>query len=211
MTENESGKGNTTDGTAALKKHFTTQKGVGNLIILPNVKTTATIERTISLLDPYFEDLTSQVTSGLRTAQDQLNIIIQKVEQHKIDNLFQEFHEYKGHNYMEKVNIGGELLYWWQKSWGKLLSIGEIVNPPTPAEVLFDYFRPGSNVNRKGRIIDVSNHTKGISFDIGGGADLDERVKRVQQAAQDGSCFIRDYLKEVVNGAIHVDCVPIVI
>lgn len=211
MTDKESGSDNTSDGQEKNLKPIITLMGVTprNLMIAPNVKTTASIERTIALLDPYFVDLTSVVTSGLRTPEDQLGIIIEKAERHGISKLFSEFVEHKGKPYAFKCNVEGEHLYWWQQAWSKLLEIQEIVNPPTKAECLFNYFRPGSKVNKKGRVIDISNHMRGLSFDIGGGTDLDERYRLVHQAAQDGKCFIRDYLKEVVNNAVHLDLVPI--
>ena len=80
------------------------------------------------------------------------------------------------------------------------------MNPPLPAEVLFDYVRPGDLKNKKGEVIQISNHQRGLSFDIGGSQNITEKGKRVVAALQSGECFMRSWLLERVNNACHVDC-----
>lgn len=179
-----------------------------NLTLSEGVITTPTIDRTLYLLDPYFHDSKAFVTSGLRTAKDQLNIIKKKVLSNGIDKIYSEWNT-DNPSVDQSIDFLGKNYYWWQRAWSKLLSIGEIVNPPLPAEVLLDYFRPGSTINLKGRIIGISNHMAGNSFDIGGGTSIEKKAEKVEHAKKEGNCYIHGYLVEKVNNAIHVDCEPI--
>lgn len=169
------------------------------------VKKTPAITRAVSLLEPYFEDEPSIISSGWRAPMDQLRLIIEKAERHKIDGDFGEF----AHGAMKDPEVMAlvedKTLYWWQRTWSKLLSIGEIVNPPVPAVALFDYIRPGSTTNKKGQIIAISPHMHGLAFDIKGEKNLIEKAKRVMKASQEGDCFITSFLVEHVNNAVHVD------
>ena len=180
-----------------------------NLVLKKNVKVTPTTARVIALLDPYFKDEQSYVTSATRTPEDQLRIIVEKVKRHGIDKLFPEFTMSEGNDYSFKIKLDEQEFFWWARAWSKLLSINDIVNPPCPAEVLFDYFRPGSTTNRKGRIIDISNHMRGNSFDIGGAENLSKKAEIVKLAVKNGDCFIQNYLEEKVNNSIHIDAIPI--
>ena len=177
---------------------------MGWLTFRENVKKTPAIARTVELLDPYFEGESSEVTSGLRTHQDQINIIAEKMKRHGIYKDFPEFDLHLGSSVDFGVEIEDEVVYFWQRGWGKLLNIGDIVNPPIPAKVIFDYFRPGNPENKKGQIIGISPHQKGLAFDISGGNNLMEKAKRVMKAFQSGDCFITDYLQERINNAMHV-------
>ena len=184
-----------------------------NLTVRAGVHLTPTITRTIELMDRFFENEPSEITSGLRTTEEQLGIIIKKIARHKIDTEFNEFmNGVRNHwamNYIVHVPEINRDLYWWQRAWSKLLNIGDIVNPPYPAEVMFDYFRPGSDVNKRGEIIQISNHSRGHSFDIGGGERYMEKGKRVVDAINSGECFIKGWLPERINNAYHIDCIPI--
>lgn len=180
-----------------------------NLKTLETVVLTPTIDRTLILLDPYFDGEPSNITSGLRTHEKQLAIIVEKVAHHGMAKLYPEYFPNLGHPYDLKVRVDGNEWYWWQRAWSKLLNIQDIVNPPVPAEVLFDYFRPGSTVNKKGMVIDISNHMRGHSFDIGMEGRGFQKLERVKKAVEEGKCFIHGYLEETVNGAVHVDCVPV--
>lgn len=175
------------------------------LVYRDSVKKTPAISRTIELLDPFFEGERSEITSGLRTQADQISIILQKADRWKLREEYQEVLENENNSADFKVNIDGKDLFWWQRLWSKLLNIGDIVNPPVPAEVLFDYFRPGSSENRKGEVIQLSPHQRGLSFDIGGGSDLLEKAKRVLKAYQEGTVFLKGYLVEHTNNAVHCD------
>lgn len=178
----------------------------GYLTFRDGVKTTPEILRSVEALAPFFDGESSEVTSGLRTERDQLGIIMGKLGRHGFDTEFDEFKANIDADIEHKVEINGETYYWWQRSWSRLLSIGDIVNPPVPAIVLFDYFRPGSTTNKKGETIGLSPHQKGLAYDIGGGKNLLEKYKRVMQANQVGKAFITDYLCERVNNAVHIGC-----
>lgn len=184
-----------------------------NLSIRPGVHLTPTIIRTIELMDRFFDDEPSEITSGLRTTQEQLAIILKKVAQFGIDSEFPEFVE--GVRNQSPINMTVHIheierdLYWWQRAWSKLLNIGYVVNPPYEAEVMFDYYRPGNDVNRKGEVIMISNHSRGHSFDIGGGNNLLKKSKRVLEAVNSGECFIKNWLHEARNNSVHIDCLPV--
>ena len=180
-----------------------------NLVTADGFISSPEIERTLPLLDPYFEGELSFVTSGFRTAQKQLAIIVEKVAMRKLAHEYWEYAQMLGSEHFVHVIVDGENLYWWQRAWSKLLNIGDIVNPPVPAEVLFDYFRPGSTENKKGLIIPMSTHQRGLALDIGGGQNLQEKAKRVLHAEQQGKCFIKNFLIERINNAVHVDLEPL--
>lgn len=188
------------------------------LFLSPGVELTATTKRSIEALDPYFDGEPSVVTSALRTTVNQLGVIAQKVERHGIAKDFTEWRQGISEKWTvgQKINLSGVgMVYWWQPAWSKLLNIGDVVNPPLPACVLMDYWRPGDPHddahNKNGQEIGVSNHMRGGSYDIGGGEkkNLIEKAKRVMQAKQEGKAFISSYLIEHINNAVHVDADPI--
>lgn len=180
---------------------------MGWLTYASEVKKTPSITRAVELIEPYFDGEPSEVTSGLRTINDQMKIIITKLIRHRLDTEYPEFKLHLGSSADFKVPVNDDILYWWQRSWSKLLNIGDIVNPPIPAACLFDYVRPGSQENRKGKVIQESPHAHGLAFDIGGGKSLLEKSKRVMKAIQDKECFIKSTLIETVNNAIHLDVI----
>lgn len=166
------------------------------LSISEGVVLTPAIERSINASDIYFEGIPSVVTSGKRTAEHQLSIIYQKAKTHDIEKMFPEFLQYKGSPINTKVND----LYYWQPTWAHLLQIGDLVNPPLPAVSVSDY--------KRGQTIDISDHMRGIAWDVGGGSNLTERAKRIMHAVGEGKCFISNFKIERINNAVHVDCVP---
>jgi hypothetical protein len=180
------------------------------LSLAEGVVLTPAIIRTLNVLDPFFEGESSLITSGLRTPEKQLQIIAEKALRHSIHHVFPEFKNPKERSVPEKMRIEGlGEVYWWQRTWSKLLSLKDVVNPPLPAEALFDYVRPGSNENKRGQVIDISNHQRGLSFDIGGGSNLKEKANRVAKVLQSGQAFMKGYLMEQVNNAVHVDVLPL--
>lgn len=180
-----------------------------NIQIAKGVILTPTIERCAEAVDPYLDGLSVTMTSGLRAVEDQLRIIIEKVKKHGIDKLYPEFNLCVGNPVDFKIKIDDQEFYYWQRPWSKLLQILDIVNPPIPAEVLLDYFRPGSTVNGKGRVIGISNHMKGNSFDLSG-----ENLKAIAQKVGDAKigckAFVHAYLLEEVNHAVHIDAIPLI-
>lgn len=172
---------------------------------------TPSIQRSIELADKFFEGEPSEVTSGLRTEHSQLSIIMQKLARHEKDHEFVEFvNGVENHWPIDKTIHLSDIsrdLFWWQRAWSRLLNIGEIINPPIPAEVMFDYVNDGRN--KKGEILQISNHQHGLSWDVGGGKDLKAKAKCVLAAVNSGECFIKGYRIERINNAVHVDTLQI--
>lgn len=169
-----------------------------------------TIEPRIVDLDKYFEEanLVAYVTSGERSSQDQLDTIRKYCVRYGVDT---EFAEIKTCGVLDKIDFGeGKKLFTWQRAWSRLLNKGVIINPPLPAEVLFDYIRNG--INKKGTIIGHSPHYYGRAFDIGGGFDHDitNEVKVIQAAIAGGIKGIKGYLPERMNNCLHIDCEPMI-
>ena len=174
------------------------------IIYREGVKKTPAITRTVELLEPYFEKESSEITSGLRSPEDQIRIIAEKMKRYGIYEDFPEFDLHRDSDPGFGIEVEDEVLYFWQRGWSKLLNIGDIINPPLAAKCIYDYFRPGNQENKKGNIIQISPHQRGLAFDIGGGTNLMEKAKRVMRAYQEGHAFITDYLQERINNAIHI-------
>ena len=185
------------------------------IAIDPSVILTPSISRTIDLIDVYFDKLPSTISSGYRTGEKQLEVIIDYLKRHGLYN-FEGFNTFVGNSVNFKVKYDDQEFYWWQKGWSKLLNIGVIVNPPVPAKVLYDYWDWITNkegkrekINKKGTEIGISNHMRGNSFDVAGGSNLSEKAKRVMRAYEEGKCFITNYRIERNNNAVHVDVEPL--
>jgi hypothetical protein len=176
------------------------------LLLKNGVVLTEHISPVIDALDKYFEEagLVAYVTSGLRTPEDQLRIIQNQLKARVLDNYYPEAFG----NIGGKYNFQGQSVYNWQPGWSKLLSVGFIVNPPYPAHVLMDYYRPGSSENKKGQLIGDSPHTKGTAFDVSGGGDGVTNEALVIERAKGKVKGLKGYLIERNNNAIHVDCYP---
>jgi len=175
------------------------------LIVKPSVVLTRHISRVIYELDGYFAaaGLEAYVTSGLRDANSQLRIIRNALTKHHLADAYPEVFE----DINKKILWEGKEVYGWQPGWSKLLNIGYVVNPPFPAEVLMNYYRPGSTVNSKGNIIQASPHYRGTAFDIGGGSNgVSDELAVIEKAKVRG---LKSYLVERTNNAIHVDCFTI--
>ncbi len=170
------------------------------------VKINDTIESVIVALDKYFEEagLEAYVTSGERSSQDQLDTIRKYCIHYGVDK---EFPEIKTCGVLDKINFGdGKKIFTWQRAWSRLLNTGIIINPPLPAECLFDYIRAG--VNKKGTEIGHSPHYFGKAFDIGGGFDHDisNELKIVQLALSEKLKGLKGYLAERKQNCLHIDC-----
>jgi hypothetical protein len=172
------------------------------LIVRPSVVLTRHINRVIFELDAYFAaaGLEAYVTSGLRDANSQLKIIRNALTKRGLAEAYPEAFE----DINKKIVWNGKSVFSWQPGWSKLLNIGYVVNPPFPAEVLMNYYRPGSKVNSKGMTIQSSPHYRGTAFDIGGSSNgVNDELEVIQGAKVEG---LKDYLVERTNNAIHVDC-----
>lgn len=163
-------------------------------------------------MDRFFDGEVSDITSGLRTAEKQLALIIEKLALHNKEREFPEFVQgIEGKWPVDKTIHIDELnrdLYWFQRGWSRLLNISEIINPPIPAEVLFDYIDKGRN--KKGEVIQISPHMRGTALDVGGGKNLLAKAKCVVAAKQSGECFIKDFrIEKGAQNAVHIDCLQI--
>ena len=177
------------------------------LLIKDNVILTEHIRPVISDLDEYFEkaNVTAWVTSGLRRPVDQLRIIRNELNRRGLSQQYQDAFEDIG----KKIQYEGEEVYAWQPGWSRLLKDGFIVNPPYPAVALMDYYRPGSQENRKGKLIGDSPHTRGVSFDIGGGVNGVTDEAKVIEKAMGKVKGLKGYLIERNNNCVHVDVNPV--
>jgi len=177
------------------------------LLVKDNVVLTEHITPVIAKLDPFFaaHKLTAWVTSGLRRPEDQLRIIRNELNRRGLSGDYQQAFEDIG----AKIMYEDTEVYAWQPAWSKLLSLGFIVNPPYPAVVLMDYYRPGSTENRKGQLIGDSPHTRGTAFDISGGKDGVFNEAQVIERAMGNVTGLKGYLVERNQNCVHVDCQPI--
>jgi hypothetical protein len=173
------------------------------------VKLTGTIDSAIALLDGYFEqaNLHCEVSSGLRTSEEQLKIIVNKCLKHKVDKEFPLIRAAK----LSDTET-------WLNPWGRLLTIGEMVNPPMPTKCPFDFKRSDGTIRKAGTLIPTSGHQLGADFDISGynqelnlNIPLDDIVKVLETFIKSGNAanHVSGYLKEPVNGAVHVDCIEL--
>lgn len=178
------------------------------LIVNVGVRLTVDIIPVIIALDTYFaaEGIKANVTSGERTSQDQLNIIVRYAKRYDVHK---EFPEILTCGVYDTIDFGeGKKLFTWQRAWSRLLNIDVIINPPRQAKPLFDYWRYG--VNRKGTMIGLSPHFYGKAFDIGGGTDHDitNEMKVVQRAFKEKKIpGFKNYLAERKNNCVHCDVV----
>lgn len=175
------------------------------LKVAPGVILTPIIEPVIISLDKYFEasKKIAWVTSGLRDAEKQLEIIRSYVERR---NLRKDYEDTFGCQVHDTITWGGKKVYAWQPGWSALLNEGVIVNPPLKAQCLFDYIRNGKN--KKGEFINQSPHFNGTAFDIGGGSleGINDELVIVKKALNDKLPGLKSILAEHANNAIHCDC-----
>jgi len=183
-----------------------------NLTLRATVHLTPSIQRTIELMDKFFDGEPTDVTDGFRTTHDQLALIIKKLATHGKDMEFMEF--VQGIKQSFRIEDTAHIpeinrdLFWWQRGWSRLLNIGEIINPPVPAEVMFDYVNDGRN--KKGEIIQISNHQHGLAVDFGGGKNLLAKSKCVLKAKESGECFIKNFrIEKGAQNCVHVDTIQI--
>ncbi len=173
------------------------------------VKLTNTIDSAIALLEGYFEqaNLKCEVSSGFRSSEEQLKIIVNKCLKHKVDK---EFPLIRAAHLLDVET--------WREPWGRLLTIGEMVNPPVPTAAPFDYKKSDGTLKKAGTIIQLSGHQLGQDFDISGfnqelniSIELDKIVEVIKKFIDSGMAtnHVSGYLKEPVNGCIHIDCIEL--
>lgn len=176
------------------------------LKVRPGVVLTESTKSVIISLEKYFEaaHVVAWVTSGLRGPEDQLRIIRNALTSRNLDTKYPDVFK---KDVSDKIEVNGKLIYAWQMGWSALLNIGFIVNPPFAAEVLMDYYRPGSTANKKGKVIGQTPHATGRAFDIGGGeGGISKELKVVETAIKNKVKGLKGFLAEHGNNCVHVDC-----
>jgi len=177
------------------------------LIVAPTVVLTPLIDGVITELDTWFEmyGRTARVTSGLRSAQQQLEIIRHYA---KINNVDKEFPRVMTCSLLSKYMFNAMSVYEWQPALSRLLNMNVIIAPPFQMIALFDYVRDG--VNKRGQIINPSPHFRGTAFDIGGATgkpDVSDELEVVKAAYESKEIAnYKGYLIERQNNCVHSDC-----
>jgi len=173
------------------------------LIVKSSVKLTPVIDPVITALDKFFAEakIKSYVTSGLRDATDQLEVIRMYLKAKKLDQKYP-------HAMVCRVDDFEFNEYAWQMAWSNLLAIGVIINPPLRAKCLMDYMSGGKN--KKGEFINQTPHATGNCFDIGGAGGLNSTIADelvvMEKAMKTGISGLINILPEHNNNAIHCDC-----
>lgn len=150
------------------------------------------------------------ITSGKRGPEDQLRIIRGALVKLKLDAIYPEAFKC---GLQDKIQYQGKTVFAWQPGWSALLNAGFVVNPPLAAECLMDYYRPGSTVNKKGKVIGMTPHWKGTALDIGGGPDgisgiTTNELSVMNKAMARKAKGLKGFLPEHGNNAIHCDFFP---
>jgi len=175
------------------------------LIVKDNVKLNDKLDAAIVKFDKVFEKANHKayVTSGIRTAEDQLRIIKDYCTRKGIKDDF-----IKDAKVDSKVQYDNEEIYSWQLAWSKLLNAGIIINPPIKAKLLLSYIGKNGK-ERKGDYFNPSPHFFERSFDIGGGADSIENEKDIViEAIKKGElAMVKSFVVERQNNCLHIDII----
>ncbi len=154
-------------------------------------------------LDKEFEaaGLHALLTSGIRTAEDQLRIIRQYLKQEGLHTTYPDAMSCK---VTDQVTLNNEIVYVWQKAWSNLLNVGVIINPPLRAKLLMDYF-VSAGVNRKGHIYEQTAHASKKCLDIGGAKNGINDEMAVLEKAMKNIPEIISLVKERKNNCAHIN------
>jgi len=179
------------------------------LLLTDKVILNDTLRILVNKLDYYFglEKYIAYVTSGIRTREQQLDIILKYAKEKNIYDDFSELKTYAGTDYTIKIIVpeSSKKVYWWQRVWSKLLNLGIIVSPLYPAECLYDYINPVTKENKKGKIIPSSAHFTGKALDISG-----EDIRKVYNIVNNAyvvnkNLGIKSILLEHNNNCVHIN------
>jgi hypothetical protein len=179
-----------------------------NLIVRKGVVLTPTISKVITRADEFFRkaSIKSYVTSGLRDPASQMRIIL---DAGWARGLQKEWPQLQGATGETTVIHAGQSTPLWYVVWGRLLTIGFMVNPPIESKTPFGYVHPSGRRIPEGTVIQPSAHFKGIAFDVGGSggsvATIDDELACLE-AAKSAKIGIVRILAERENNAVHVDC-----
>ena len=165
-----------------------------------NVVLNPLIEKVILELDKHFEkaNIKAVVTSGVRTAEDQLRIIKDYLKRNKMSA---DHPDTMNCTVSDKFANGN---YKWQVGWSALLNKGIIINPPMRAILLMNYFGAGGK-NRIGEYFNQTQHANGVCVDLGGGANgLNDEIAVVSEAKSDIPEIV-DWVIERQNNCLHLN------
>jgi hypothetical protein len=175
------------------------------LIVDKGVEINDELDEVIVSLDPEFEaaGLMATVTSGIRTPDEQLDIIKDYCRRKNIQDVFIASAELS-----KKVQFNGEEIYSWQPAWSKLLEAGILINPPLRAKCLVDYIN-AAGINRKGVYFNQTIHASKKAFDIGGAGNGVADEAKVMQKAIASKKFpkIKGITIERNNNCVHTDII----
>lgn len=177
---------------------------VGELVTLNPL-----IEKVVCLLDPWFEKYQTKsfVTSGFRSAADQLRIIKRAAIARGIDRHRPEITHAELDGIIE---YQGEAVPVWAPAWNELLCDGFLVNPPFQTKVLIPYFHPSLKTTiPKGQVVNLSTHQQGRAIDVGGSGGKDKTIKDELIVIQDAFMSkeipeMKSITPENTNNCVHV-------
>src|SRR5260370_39531125 len=99
------------------------------------VRTNSCIDKAIEILDPYFKGLPCTVSSGLRSVEKQLEIIVTKARRWSLTDKYEEFDG--GRVSLFRISPAPVAFeFCWQRTWSEILDNGDIVSPPYPSKSL---------------------------------------------------------------------------
>jgi len=187
------------------------------LMVAKNVVLTPIIDPKIAALDVWFrlKNCRAYVTSGLRDANKQLQIIREAAIARKLNDEYPDINSVM--TLASVMQVGDKLIPAWIVAWSELLRMGFLVNPPKEAPCLFDYVHPKTGkIVKSGTVIHPSQHMRGTAFDIGGNGEskdktIADEVVVIQEAFESKSIpgWV-SYTIERENNAIHCDCEEVV-
>lgn len=171
---------------------------------------TKTIDTVIYGLEPIFQDkrVRAVVTSGYRSREKQLELILQKALQNSV--AIPGVPDLATADLNAEIVFEGEQTKLWHLVWSKLLSLEVMINPPEPARAKFAYKRGGVD-KPAGNLVGISPHQLGNAFDAAR-ADLDRIAEVLEEAKKVGVPGLHGWLVErnKSNRAVHVDCREVV-
>ena len=172
-----------------------------NIIFANGVIHTEYADQVIDRIDPYFgkAGLIGKVTDILRTPALQLAVMTNlAMARHLIPAGY-------ALNLSDMAPLNGAEYPRWQIVWSELLNCGTLINPPLPARPLLDYIRDG--INKKGVLIQPSEHFVGRAIDFSGQPDI-SRVNAVLVTAQAARVGITAITVEHGNNCLHCSISP---
>lgn len=165
-------------------------KSINNkfLTVRKTVILTERIDSVIFALDNYFRNFPVEVSSGQRTPEKQLFIIMDYAKKIGVELTFSD-------DDLDTKDDNNN--YLWQWAWSKVLDAGYLVNPPREAKCL--------GVYKYGQYIQPSSHlTPCRAFDIDPKSSIDTVVSCLKDSIVH-DVPVRSYTIERSNNCVHVN------